>query len=147
MYSCGLRDKSKKPVIQDLSLRVARGQLVMVVGQVGVLHARACMQGLRAGHHGGHARKTSECGTVAEAALAALCAQIGSGKSSLLLALLGEMYRIGGAVRTEGSIAYTSQVSLGALIIFSGHISLPQQSTFVTKRILWLLDSLLSAAT
>lgn len=35
--------------------------------------------------------------------------QVGSGKSSLLLALLGEMTRRAGSVRVLGSVAYTAQ--------------------------------------
>eukprot|EP00198_Chlamydomonas_reinhardtii_P014120 XP_001703457.1 ABC transporter, multidrug resistance associated protein [Chlamydomonas reinhardtii] len=60
-------DGSGEPVLRDVTLEVPRGQLVMVVGQVG------------------------------------------SGKSSLLAALLGEMNRRGGSVRVMGSVAYTAQ--------------------------------------
>ncbi|KAG2450119.1 hypothetical protein HYH02_000222 [Chlamydomonas schloesseri] len=60
-------DGSSEPVLRDVTLEVARGQLVMIVGQVG------------------------------------------SGKSSLLAAVLGEMNRRGGSVRVMGSVAYTAQ--------------------------------------
>ncbi|KAL6750031.1 P-loop containing nucleoside triphosphate hydrolase protein [Haematococcus lacustris] len=60
-------ERSKQPVISGLDLAVLRGQLVMVVGQVG------------------------------------------SGKSSLLAALLGEMHRAAGHVKVHGSVAYTAQ--------------------------------------
>jgi ABC-type hemin transport system ATPase subunit len=58
----------------------------------------------------------SPCGRTAHAAAkwAAAClaslAQVGSGKSSLLCALLGEMHREAGNVRIAGSVAYTAQV-------------------------------------
>ncbi|GIL72743.1 hypothetical protein Vretimale_4441 [Volvox reticuliferus] len=60
-------DATGEPVLKGVSLEVRRGQLVMVVGQVG------------------------------------------SGKSSLLAALLGEMHRRSGSVRVVGSVAYTAQ--------------------------------------
>ncbi|GLC35697.1 hypothetical protein PLESTB_000485000 [Pleodorina starrii] len=60
-------DAAGEAVLRGVSLEVRRGQLVMVVGQVG------------------------------------------SGKSSLLAALLGEMHRRSGSVRVVGSVAYTAQ--------------------------------------
>lgn len=43
--------------------------------------------------------------------LAAVVGTVGSGKSSLLSALLGEMEKISGRVNSLGKIAYVSQVS------------------------------------
>lgn len=43
--------------------------------------------------------------------LAAVVGTVGSGKSSLLSALLGEMEKVAGRVNTVGKIAYVSQVS------------------------------------
>ncbi|KAG2442750.1 hypothetical protein HXX76_002831 [Chlamydomonas incerta] len=60
-------DGSSEPVLRDVTLEVPRGQLCMIVGQVG------------------------------------------SGKSSLLAAVLGEMNRRAGSVRVMGSVAYTAQ--------------------------------------
>lgn len=39
-----------------------------------------------------------------------ICFQVGSGKSSLLNSILGEMCRIHGSVHSHGSIAYVPQV-------------------------------------
>ncbi|VEN58525.1 unnamed protein product, partial [Callosobruchus maculatus] len=41
--------------------------------------------------------------------LVAIVGSVGSGKSSLISALLGEMYKLSGKVNTDGSIAYASQ--------------------------------------
>jgi len=60
-------DGDKEAILHDIDLCVQKGQLIMVVGQVG------------------------------------------SGKSSLLAAILGEMYRQQGVVKVSGSAAYTSQ--------------------------------------
>ena len=54
--------------LHNMKLNVQRGQLVMVVGEVG------------------------------------------SGKSSLLASILGEMHQNGGSVSVQGSVAYTAQV-------------------------------------
>lgn len=40
----------------------------------------------------------------------ATCNQVGSGKSSLLNSILGEMLLIHGSIHSQGSIAYVSQV-------------------------------------
>ncbi len=63
-------EAGKPAILRRLDLQVLRGQLVMVVGEVG------------------------------------------SGKSSLLAALLAEMHKQEGSVRIDGSVAYTAQVSL-----------------------------------
>lgn len=47
--------------------------------------------------------------TVTRGARVAICGTVGSGKSSLLAALLGEMPRVAGTARVSGSIAYVAQ--------------------------------------
>jgi ABC-type cobalamin/Fe3+-siderophores transport system ATPase subunit len=46
---------------------------------------------------------------IPEGSLLAVVGPVGSGKSSLLSAILGEMEIKSGDVRVEGSVAYTSQ--------------------------------------
>uniref|UniRef100_T1JBD6 ABC-type glutathione-S-conjugate transporter n=1 Tax=Strigamia maritima TaxID=126957 RepID=T1JBD6_STRMM len=47
--------------------------------------------------------------TVPDGALFAVVGAVGSGKSSMLAAILGEMVKLNGTVNTQGSIAYVSQ--------------------------------------
>ncbi len=47
--------------------------------------------------------------TVRAGQLVAVVGQVGSGKSSLVSALLGEMVRVGGRVNTRGRVAYVPQ--------------------------------------
>ncbi|KAJ3092332.1 hypothetical protein HK102_008482 [Quaeritorhiza haematococci] len=47
--------------------------------------------------------------TVREGTLFAIIGSVGSGKSSMISALLGEMYRVTGEVRIRGSVAYAPQ--------------------------------------
>ena len=46
---------------------------------------------------------------IKEGTLVAIVGQVGSGKSSLLSALLGEMHKVSGNVNTRGSVAYVPQ--------------------------------------
>nr|DBA34431.1 TPA: hypothetical protein GDO54_001990 [Pyxicephalus adspersus] len=46
---------------------------------------------------------------ISEGSLVAVVGQVGSGKSSLLSALLGEMNKLNGTVQRKGSVAYVSQ--------------------------------------
>ncbi|KAG8518496.1 Multidrug resistance-associated protein 1, partial [Galemys pyrenaicus] len=46
---------------------------------------------------------------IPEGALVAIVGQVGSGKSSVLSAILGEMEKLSGAVQRKGSVAYVSQ--------------------------------------
>ncbi|KAM4045857.1 ATP-binding cassette sub-family C member 2-like [Anomaloglossus baeobatrachus] len=46
---------------------------------------------------------------IPEGALVAVVGQVGSGKSSLLSAIFGEMYTLEGSVQRQGSVAYVSQ--------------------------------------
>ncbi|KAJ3266799.1 Canalicular multispecific organic anion transporter 2 [Chytriomyces hyalinus] len=46
---------------------------------------------------------------VPKGALAAVIGRVGTGKSSLISTLLGEMHKVSGSVRVSGSIAYVSQ--------------------------------------
>ena len=46
---------------------------------------------------------------VEEGALVAVVGQVGSGKSSLISALIGEMKRTAGAVNVRGKVAYAAQ--------------------------------------
>ncbi|XP_014273818.1 multidrug resistance-associated protein 1 [Halyomorpha halys] len=48
---------------------------------------------------------------VKEGSLVAVIGDVGSGKSSLISAFLGEMYKLDGRVNVRGSIAYVSQLS------------------------------------
>ncbi|CAH1406845.1 unnamed protein product [Nezara viridula] len=48
---------------------------------------------------------------VKEGSLVAVIGDVGSGKSSLISAFLGEMYKLNGSVNVRGSIAYVSQLS------------------------------------
>ena len=48
---------------------------------------------------------------VGQGELVAVCGKVGSGKSSLVAALLGEMTRVSGTVATDGSIAYVAQTA------------------------------------
>ena len=47
--------------------------------------------------------------TIAQGSLVAIVGTVGSGKSSILAAILGEMEKIQGTVATQGSIAYVAQ--------------------------------------
>jgi ABC-type multidrug transport system ATPase subunit len=50
------------------------------------------------------------CLQVGAGQLVAVVGEVGSGKSSLLNALLGEMRARGGSVSVAGTVAYTAQV-------------------------------------
>ena len=125
-------DGSGEPVLRDVTLEVPRGQLVMVVGQVRAGRWVWCVGGGLGWVRGGGwaCKQTSSCvllrgwngrneapapsprPCLPHVFLSRPCSitQVGSGKSSLLAALLGEMNRRGGSVRVMGSVAYTAQV-------------------------------------
>lgn len=48
--------------------------------------------------------------SIPKGALCIVVGTVGSGKSSLLAAMLGEMHRVRGSATVNGSVAYTSQV-------------------------------------
>ena len=75
-------DKQPTPTLSNINLSIPRGKLVAIVGQV---------------------RRLRRCGCAATAA------QVGSGKSSLISAVLGQMSKLEGRVETVDSIAYVPQ--------------------------------------
>lgn len=56
---------------------------------------------------------------IPEGSLVGIVGTVGSGKSSLISAILGEMEIKSGDVRVEGSIAYTSQIVNDVLSAFN----------------------------
>lgn len=57
--------------------------------------------------------------TIPRGKLVAIVGQVGSGKSSLLQGLIGEMRRTGGTVTFGGSVGYCPQVSFGFKCVIS----------------------------
>ncbi|NXC00727.1 MRP1 protein, partial [Orthonyx spaldingii] len=69
--------------------------------------------------------------SIPEGSLVAVVGQVGSGKSSFLSAVLGEMEKLGGTVQRRGSVAYVSQQawiqndSLQENILFGSNLNRP----------------------
>ena len=94
-FSWGALGKEKYHVLKHINLKLLKGQLVMIVGEVSTM---SCFHSNR--HEDLH--------------IGTHHLQVGCGKSSLLQSLLGEMSQqsSGGTVVVRGSVAYTSQVPM-----------------------------------
>ena len=96
-----------KPTLHDINVVVPKGKLIAIVGSVG-------------DEAGGRRNGCQCCVWLRWVAVLCRCLQVGSGKSSLLAALLGELVTNSGELRTSddrgGYVAQTAWIQNASLL-------------------------------